>query len=153
MLGFPGIREHAAAPFTSDTALGGSVSVARLLVLAFLGLIVSAGCSSSGGTPVVLTRELPHSESPHRSISHVVVIIQENRSFENFFTGYPGANAPASGCAIPEKNARLGITRRVVRRDSLSVCPSGDISVALKPITFNSLDLPHDWQSSMVSWH
>ncbi|MBV8149493.1 MAG: hypothetical protein JO092_10410, partial [Candidatus Eremiobacteraeota bacterium] len=30
-------------------------------------------------------------------IKHVVVIIQENRSFENFFAGWPGADAPTSG--------------------------------------------------------
>ena len=34
-------------------------------------------------------------------IKHVVVIIQENRSFENFFAGYPGADAPMFGCAGP----------------------------------------------------
>ncbi len=27
-------------------------------------------------------------------LSHVVVIIQENRTLENFFAGFPGANAP-----------------------------------------------------------
>ena len=34
-----------------------------LNVLAFLGLIVAAGCSSSGSTPAVLTRALPQSGS------------------------------------------------------------------------------------------
>jgi len=81
-----------------------------------------------------------------------VVIIQENRSFENLFAGYPGANAPASGCAIPEKNARPGIIRQVARRGSSSNCPPGDVSVPLKPITFTSVDLAHDWHSSRVSW-
>jgi phospholipase C len=126
-----------------------------LLVLAFLGLIVPAGCSSSGSTPstpAVFTRALPQSGSPSQHISHVVVIIQENRSFENFFTGYPGANAPASGCAIPERNPRPEITRPVPRRSSSLDCPPGDISVALKPITFTSVDIGHNWQSSRVSW-
>lgn len=126
------------------------MSAQLLLVLAFLGLIVPAGCSTSGGTPVLLSRALPQSGSPSQHISHIIVIIQENRSFENFFTGYPGANAPRSGCAIPETNARP-INRRVTRRGSSS-CPPGDISVALKPITFNSVDLGHNWQSSQVSW-
>jgi len=127
------------------------MSAQLLLVLALLGLIVPAGCSSSGVTPVVLSRALPQSGSPSQYISHVVVIIQENRSFENFFTGYPGANGPASGCAIPETNARPG-TPRVPRRGSSLDCPPGDISVALKPITFDSVDLGHNWQSSQVSW-
>jgi phospholipase C len=126
------------------------MSAKRFVVLAFLSLIVAAGCSSSASTPAVLARALPLSGSPSQYITHIVVIIQENRSFENFFTGYPGADAPASGCAIPEKNALLGITRQVARRGSS--CPPGDISVALKPITFSSVDLGHDWQSSQVSW-
>ena len=129
----------------------------RFLVLAFLGLIAAAGCSSSGSTPTVrtptvLTRALPQTGSASQYITHVVVIIQENRSFENFFTGYPGADAPPSGCAIPETNARPAITRRIVRRGSSSGCPPGDISITLKPITFDSVDLGHDWQSSQVSW-
>lgn len=99
-----------------------------------------------------MTRDLPQKKSPGQYISHVVVIIQENRSFENFFTGYPGADAPASGCAIPETNARPGLTRRVARREASSNCPLGDISVELKPITFDSVDLGHDWQTSQVSW-
>jgi phospholipase C len=122
----------------------------RFVVLASLSLILAEGCSSSGNTPAVLARALPQSGSASQYITHVVVIIQENRSFENFFAGYPGADAPASGCAIPEKTARRGITRRVAR--SGSSCPPGDISVALKPITFDSVDLGHDWQSSQVSW-
>jgi phospholipase C len=128
------------------------MSAKSFLVFAFLGLIVLAGCSSSGSLPVALTRALPQSGSPSQHISHVVVIIQENRSLENFFTGYPGANAPASGCAIPEKNARPEITQRVARRVSGLHCPPGDISVTLKPITFDYVDLGHDWQSSQISW-
>jgi phospholipase C len=109
-----------------------------------LGLIVLAACSSSTATPAALTQALPQRGSASGYISHVVVIIQENRSLENFFAGYPGANAPLSGCAIPEKGAP--------RRGSSSNCPPGDVSIALKPITFNSVDLGHDWQSSQVSW-
>jgi phospholipase C len=78
----------------------------------------------------------------------VVVIIQENRSLENLFTGYPGADAPAKGCAIPETKARP----RIALRSLNSNCPRGDISVALKPITFDSVDIGHDWQTSQVSW-
>jgi phospholipase C len=34
-------------------------------------------------------------------IQHVFIIIQENRSFDNLFNGYPGANTVTSGMAIP----------------------------------------------------
>jgi phospholipase C len=125
----------------------------RFLVFALLGLVVPA-CSSSGGTPAVLTRALPQSGSPSQYIKNVVVIVQENRSLENFFAGYPGAHAPTSGCAIPHGSAESGTIRQVVRRGSSSGCPSGDISVPLQPITFGSrIDLQHDWYSSMVDYH
>jgi phospholipase C len=124
----------------------------RFRVLAFLSLIVASGCSSAGSAPAVSSRALPQSGSPSQYITHVVVIIQENRSFENFFAGYPGANAPASGCAIPEANVRLGTIRQVARGGTTLNCPHGDISVALKPISFNSVDLGHEWQSAQVSW-
>ncbi|HEX4013562.1 MAG TPA: alkaline phosphatase family protein [Candidatus Cybelea sp.] len=110
------------------------------------------GCSFANATPPISTGALPQSGSPSQYIKHIVVIVQENRSFENFFTGYPGANAPPSGCAIPEKNEPRRISRRVGARYSNLYCPPGDISVPLKPITFDSVDLGHDWQSSQVSW-
>jgi phospholipase C len=126
----------------------------RFLVFAFLGLIASA-CSSSGSTPAVLARSLPQSGGPGQYIKNVVVIVQENRSLENFFAGYPGANAPTSGCAIPNSdNARPRVVRQVARRASSSNCPPGDISVPLKQITFASkIDLQHDWYSSTVDYH
>ena len=44
-----------------------------------------------GGSPV---RELGHAR---RKIQHVVIIIQENRSFNNLFYGYPGAKTAKYG--------------------------------------------------------
>jgi phospholipase C len=61
-----------------------------LPVLASLGLFLSAGCSSAGG-PGISQGALPSAQRPaagnpvSQYIQHVVVIIQENRSFENFF--------------------------------------------------------------------
>ncbi len=60
-------------------------------------------------------------------IKHVVVIIQENRSFENFFAGYPGADAPMFGY-------------------------SNGKEIKLRPTTFDGQDLPHLWQSAMTDW-
>jgi phospholipase C len=62
-------------------------------------LALAAGCSpfsQATGNPVV-------SPYPHRlgtssnPIQHVVIIIQENRSFDNLFQGYPGADTVPSG--------------------------------------------------------
>ena len=54
--------------------------------------LLAAGCSGSGANPSRSAAGLPAvlraSSSP---IKHVVFIIQENRSFNNLFMGYPGA--------------------------------------------------------------
>ncbi|MGC1380700.1 MAG: alkaline phosphatase family protein [Candidatus Baltobacteraceae bacterium] len=104
-----------------------------LVVAASLGLIFSAaGCSSTAGGPAATRGALPlarpASGNPvSQYVSHVVVIIQENRSFENFFAGFPGANAPMQGKA-------------------------GKKTIRLKQITFDGPDLQHDWKSSIGDW-
>ncbi|MFY9720326.1 MAG: alkaline phosphatase family protein, partial [Candidatus Cybelea sp.] len=91
-----------------------------------------------------VTPVLPAAGNPvSKYIKHVVVIIQENRSFENFFAGYPGADAPMFGCAGPS-----GLKSR---RPNAS-CPVGDTVVPLHSITFDSDDPAHNWHSSVVDW-
>jgi phospholipase C len=77
-----------------------SFGIAALL----LGALCATGCSSAQSTP---SRVMPYmrSETALRAlagtgagkISHVVFIIQENRSFDNLFQGYPGADTASSG--------------------------------------------------------
>ncbi|MGC9991215.1 MAG: alkaline phosphatase family protein [Candidatus Cybelea sp.] len=133
------------------------MSVKWFLAVALPALIVPAGCSSGNTSPPVFARALPQSGSPSQYIKNVVVIVQENRSLDNFFAGYPGANAPTSGCAIPNGSARPR-TRQVARPSSSSGCPSGDVSVPFQQITFDgtggkNIDLAHDWYSSKVDYH
>ena len=122
-----------------------------LLPFALGAIVLSAGCSSSGGTLTgASSRVAAGSAERSRSrgtskISHVIVIIQENRSFENFFAGFPGANAPMTGCASP---APGGIKPQ---SSGSGDCPYGDTQVSLHQVTFkNNPDLKHDWSSSMV---
>ena len=62
-----------------------------------------------------------------------MVIIQENRSFENFFTGFPGANAPLYGYAL--HNGKK-------------------VKVKLHQTTFETNpNLPHNWQAAVTGWH
>lgn len=66
-------------------------------------------------------------------IQHVVVIVQENRSFENFFAGYPGANAPEYGYAIVRHHR---------------------VKVHLVQTTFETnSNLPHAWQNALTGWN
>ena len=134
--------------------------------LAAITMLLAASCSASRGPSLgapgtaagLLPGARPATGHPASgSISHIVVIIQENRSFENFFAGYPGANAPMYGCAeTPSGQARIPAVRSSLassrRMRSSSTCPHGDTQVPLTKITFNGPDLRHDWDSSMTSW-
>ncbi|MBV8371740.1 MAG: hypothetical protein JOY69_00640 [Candidatus Eremiobacteraeota bacterium] len=77
----------------------------RLALIAFVVAFVAAACSSQGtqtpggpaGAPL-LPQVHRHGSTP---ISHVVIVVQENRSFDNFFDCFPGTdcvkNAPGPG--------------------------------------------------------
>lgn len=56
-------------------------------------LAVAAGCASES----VPNLSPPAPLAPRHYIAHVVVIVQENRSFDNLFSGFAGADAPRFG--------------------------------------------------------
>ena len=62
------------------------------------GALAAAGCNSSNnvGPP-------PPTLAPLHSIQHVVVLLQENRSFNNLFMGFPGADTATTGKCKPAK--------------------------------------------------
>jgi phospholipase C len=128
--------------------------VARLsVIVASAALFMTAGCGANGAISNVSPPRAPdvrpatgHPVSQY--ISHVIVIVQENRSFENFFAGFPGANAPMYGCA----SSGSGLPALRMHKGSSSLCPPSDTEVPLHPITFVGPDLRHDWYSSMASW-
>jgi phospholipase C len=65
-------------------------------------------------------------------ISHVVLVIQENRSFDDFFATYPGADGATQG---------------------LMKTPSGDQYVALKKSDLNEpCDFGHSWLTYRRDW-
>src|ERR1700722_7911078 len=111
--------------------------ISRMLrALACLGLVVAAACSApasntlSGALPA---RARPASGSPSQYIKHVVIVIQENRSFENFFAGYPGANAPMFGHTFTNHGRR--------------------IKVPLHSTTFETNpNLGHLWKNAIAGW-
>jgi phospholipase C len=63
-----------------------------VLPAAILLIAGACGAPQAGTSPVATAR-------PRAVIAHVVIIIQENRSFDNLFSGFPGADAPAFGYA------------------------------------------------------
>jgi phospholipase C len=109
-------------------------------LLPYVALAATVGCSMSG--PPSFPGALPPQSAaglvrpdtiPSGKIDNVVVLIQENRSFENFFAGFPHANAPLYGYAF-HANHR--------------------VRVKLHATTFETNpDLPHIWQSAVTGWH
>jgi phospholipase C len=70
----------------------------KLAALLFASL--ATACSSPDSQSAVTSPlALPpsHRAAGSNKIQHVVVIVQENRSFDNIFYGYPGANTATSG--------------------------------------------------------
>jgi phospholipase C len=67
---------------------------ALILIATLAGM---AGCNSSN----VIGNTIPGGGGSGK-ISHIVVMVQENRSFDNIFAGFPGANAPMSGACTPK---------------------------------------------------
>lgn len=69
-------------------------------ILAASAAVLVAGCSSHAQAPIPNGGEsLLHwlNSSGAGKIKHVVFIVQENRSFDNMFMGYPGADTVTSG--------------------------------------------------------
>ncbi|MBV8154515.1 MAG: hypothetical protein JO029_14680 [Candidatus Eremiobacteraeota bacterium] len=102
-----------------------------------LALTACAGGSGARYAGVSASSFIPAARSPHgcgsnsgsssscMPITHVVVIVQENRSFDNLFAGYPGADAPLTG-----------------RMSNGQVVP-------LRSIGFNTTDLDHGYGASV----
>ncbi|HEY5425429.1 MAG TPA: alkaline phosphatase family protein [Candidatus Tumulicola sp.] len=97
----------------------------RFRVFAFAAaLVASAGCSSSINTPAPVPTT---SNNPGAAIQHVIVMFQENRSFNNIFMGYPGAETSTTGACAPFRPPGSQKT----------YCADGQ-PVALKPITLET---------------
>lgn len=108
----------------------------RLFGIAVLCIASLAGCGSgSGPGGSTIPPMPPPTQSPPpggdvgRYIKHVVVIVQENRTFDNIFAGFKGA-----------ASATYGYTHTGVK-------------VPLRAITFNGSDIYHDWKDAMTDWN
>ncbi len=64
---------------------------------AFVFAVVVAGCGGGGGSSVPPPPGPSPSPNHNGVIRHVIVIIQENRSFDNMFNGFPGADTQSWG--------------------------------------------------------
>ncbi len=106
-----GTHGKAAVPTCSVSCRSSLLVISGVCILAGL-----AGCGASfllsPSPPVPVSTVSPVAGSP---IQHIVVIMQENRSFDNLFNGYPGADTVQSGMlngvSIPLTPLSLGDSR------------------------------------------
>jgi phospholipase C len=101
--------------------------VAALLLLAALTACASP-VAGSPGLRGVLPQTIAIRSATGNPIKHVVIIFQENRSFDNIFSGFPGANAPTHG-----------------------ITKSG-VKVPLREIGFDTSDICHYWATGIEDW-
>ena len=91
-----------------------------LAIVAAAGTWLFAGIAGCGGSLLVSpSPSVPDSTAspiPGSPIQHIVVIMQENRSFDNLFNGYPGADTVQGGMPWPlDELEQLGETQVEMR--------------------------------------
>src|ERR1039458_1181861 len=91
-----------------------------LAIVAAAGAWIFAGLIGCGGSIIAVSPSPPVPDStvspiPGSPIQHIVVIMQENRSFDNLFNGFPGADTVQGGMngdeLVPLKEVSLGDSR------------------------------------------
>jgi phospholipase C len=99
---------------------------------------VLGGCGGSQSpTAGSVAPQQSYSSSAHRTrnlstqwpVQHLIVVIQQARSFNDLFAGYPGADAQTFGCASGAKASAVAPPM-----SSGSGCPSGDTKVPLEAV-------------------
>ncbi|HEX4014747.1 MAG TPA: alkaline phosphatase family protein [Candidatus Cybelea sp.] len=119
-----------------------------LRVLAVTAATLLAACGSApggaGALPYRFAAEDPDGIKSGKFVKHIIVVIQENRTFDDFFATFPGANGARFGCMKPPAGA---LRPRHDLRGS-GTCPSGDRNVPLRKA---DLVAKCDWGHAHVS--
>ena len=103
---------------------------------ALLGGCASAGSPGGSAVPNAPAQSLPAAGSPVGTyIKHVVIVIQENRTFDNVFYGYPGEDSPPYGLMreSTDKNSKVD-------------------KVPLTAVPFGFKDECHGFSCGIVDW-
>jgi phospholipase C len=81
--------------------LGAAIAIGALLVLAACGGGSSHHTVTVTSTATITSGPGPAGETGIHKIKHVIVIMQENRSFDSYFGTYPGADGIPPGVCVP----------------------------------------------------
>jgi phospholipase C len=123
----------------------------RPVAAALIASFALEACSGNSASSLGATRILPQSGSGGSAyIQHVVLVIQENRTFDNFFAGFPGADGTTYGCMKPVSEPA---TRRH-RASGSGYCPAGDTYVPLSKHNLGeTCDFGHSYHVVAVDYN
>ncbi|MBV9647910.1 MAG: hypothetical protein JO043_10640, partial [Candidatus Eremiobacteraeota bacterium] len=79
----------------------------KFLLLLSLAMLTAAGAPSSTALARSVFTPVLGKSVATGTVQHVVIIVQENRSFDNLFNGYPGADTVAYGMVAGRGRVRL----------------------------------------------
>jgi phospholipase C len=105
-----------------------------LRAVALTGLVAVAACAplhNAGGSLPTLPGSFNNLRASPTHIGHVVIVVQENRSFDNLFATFPGADGATEG---------------------LMKTPAGDVKVALKKSPLVMDNLGHQHRSFLLEY-
>jgi len=94
----------------------------------------------------------PFEAETQTKIQHLIFIVQENHSFDNYFGTYPGANGPPPNTSLPVSldDPKLGLVRPYHLDATLPVSIIGD---ELPPGVADPDDLSADTSGSVSPFH
>jgi phospholipase C len=92
----------------------------RLRVFAVAAIVASTACSSTINS-VAPVPGPTISANPGPSIQHVIVMVQENRSFNTMFMGFPGAETAKSGACKPNPALKLCLDGNPVKLRAITL--------------------------------
>ncbi len=120
------------------------------LAILSLALVSCANTPTGGDAAVPQGVSRASSGSGSNYIQHIVVIVQENRSFDDFFSTFPGADGTTFGCMkVPSQMSSVRRSRPL----SSSGCLSGDEYVPLSEVNLNErCDFGHGYQGFLKSY-
>jgi phospholipase C len=113
-----------------------------LLLVAGAAIAATASCSggaASGGPDAVIPGR-PDGKG-HTPISHVIVVIQENRSFDNFFATFPGADGTTTGQGAPMPRA----IATACKNDGMPVIAQSNPTVTLTKVSLIGAGFPKNF--------
>ncbi len=111
-------------------------AISRITLIVATGVVMAALIGYAAYATLASTTSTISLESTS-PIKHVIIVMQENRSFDNFFGTYPGAIGIPAGLCMP-----------VDPNDTSLGCIKPFLST--NPITYP--DMPHGYQSSIISY-